>query len=42
MEAVIYITEIPGQYEKKNMEHMTGEKLLEEALYREYGLKLSF
>lgn len=42
MEAVIYITEIPGQYEKKNMEHMTGEKLLGEALYREYGLKLSF
>ena len=42
MEAVIYITEIPEQYEQKNMEHMTGEKLLEEALHREYGLKLAF
>ena len=40
--AVIYFTEIPAQYENKNMEHMIGEKLLAEGLYREYGLKLAF
>ena len=38
MKAVIYFTEIPPQYEHKNMGHMTGEKLLEEALLKEYGL----
>lgn len=42
MKAVVYITEIPKQYQKKNMEHMIGEKLLEEALLREYGRKLIF
>lgn len=42
MKTVVYVTEIPQQYEKKNMEHMTGEKLLEEALMREYGKKLMF
>lgn len=42
MKAVIYFTEIPPQYEHKNMGHMTGEKLLEEALLKEYGRKLAF
>lgn len=42
MKAVIYVTEIPEMYKSKNMEHMIGEKLLEEALYREYGRKLAF
>lgn len=42
MKAVVYITEIPQEYQNKNMEHMTGEKLLEEALFREYGRKLAF
>ena len=28
MKAVIYFTEVPQQYEHKNMEHMIGEKLL--------------
>lgn len=40
MKAVIYFTEVPQQYEHKNMEHMIGEKLLETGLLREYGLKL--
>ena len=26
MKAVIYFTEVPQQYEHKNMEHMIGEK----------------
>jgi len=42
MKAVIYFTEIPPQYEHKNMGHMTGEKLLKEALLKEYGRKLAF
>ena len=42
MKAVIYFTEVPEKYEHKNMEHMIGEKLLAEGLYREYGLKLAF
>ena len=42
MKAVIYFTEVPQQYENKNMEHMIGEKLLAAGLYREYGLKLAF
>ena len=41
MKAVIYFTEVPQQYEHKNMEHMIGEKLLETGLLQEYGLKLS-
>ena len=40
MKAVIYFTEVPQQYEHKNMEHMIGEKLLETGLLREYDLKL--
>ena len=42
MKAVIYFTEVPQQYEHKNMEHMIGEKLLATGLYKEYGLKLAF
>ena len=42
MNAVIYYTEIPEEYENKKMEHMFGEKLLEEGLKREYGLDLKF
>ena len=38
MKAVIYFTEVPEKYEHKNMEHIIGEKLLAEGLYREYGL----
>lgn len=40
MKAAIYFTEIPDQYKNKNMEHMIGEKVLEEGLEREYSLKL--
>lgn len=42
MNAVIYYTEIPEEYENKKMEHMFGEKLLEKGLKREYGLDLKF
>ena len=42
MKAVVYVTEIPQKYERKNMEHLTGEKLLETALLREYGKQLAF
>lgn len=42
MKAVVYVTEIPQKYERKNMEHLTGEKLLETALFREYGKQLAF
>ena len=41
MKAVIYFTEIPPQYEHKNMGHMTGERLLVEALLIEYGRRLA-
>ena len=33
MKAVIYFTEVPQQYEHKNMEHMIGEKLLATGLW---------
>ncbi len=42
MKAAVYITEIPEKYERKNMEHLTGEKLLETALFKEYGKTLAF
>lgn len=42
MNGVIYFTEIPDKYKKKNMEHMIGEKLLEKGLLQEYGKKLAF
>lgn len=42
MNGVIYFTKIPEKYQKKNMEHMIGEKLLEEGLKREYGKQLAF
>lgn len=42
MNGVIYFTEIPEKYKKKNMEHMIGEKLLEKGLLQEYGKKLAF
>lgn len=42
MEAVIFFTEISGEYENKQMEHMIGEKLLEEGLRKEYGLELKY
>jgi 4'-phosphopantetheinyl transferase len=42
MNAVIYVTEIPEIYKKKNMEHMIGEKILEMALKKEYGRDLRF
>lgn len=42
MKGVIYFTEIPEKYQKKNMEHMIGEKLLEEGLKKEYGKQLAF
>ncbi|HJB15086.1 MAG TPA: 4'-phosphopantetheinyl transferase superfamily protein [Candidatus Blautia excrementipullorum] len=42
MNAVIYYTEISAEYENKKMEHMIGEKLLEEGLKKEYGLNLKF
>ena len=42
MKAVIYFTEIPEKYVHKNMEHMTGEKLLAAGLYKEFGMKLAF
>lgn len=42
MNAVIYMTEIAEKYVNKNMDHMYGEKLLEEALKREYGLNLKY
>ena len=42
MNGVIYLTEIPEKYVRKNMEHMIGEKLLEKGLYKEYGKKLMF
>lgn len=42
MNAVIYMTEIAEKYLNKNMEHMYGEKLLAEALKREYGLDLKY
>ena len=42
MNALIYYTEIPEEYDNKKMEHMFGEKLLEEGLKREYGLNLKF
>ena len=32
MNAVIYYTEIPEEYKNKKMEHMFGERLLEEGL----------
>ena len=41
MKAAVYITEIPEKYERKNMEHLTGEKLLETALFKEYGKTLA-
>lgn len=36
----VFFTEIQEQYQKKNMEHMIGEKLLEAAICKAYGLKL--
>lgn len=42
MKAVIYITRIPEQYHKKNMEHMFGEKLLEKGLEEEYHLNPAY
>lgn len=42
MNGVIYLTEVPEKYLKKNMEHMIGEKLLEKGLLKEYGKKLAF
>lgn len=42
MNGVIYLTEIPEKYVRKNMEHMIGEKLLEKGIYKEYGKKLMF
>ncbi len=43
MNAVIYFTEIPERCRgNKSMEHMIGEKLLEEGLRKEYGRDLAF
>ena len=42
MKAVIYCTEISEQYQNKNMEHMYAEKLLEKAIFEEYGLNISY
>lgn len=42
MNAVIYYTKVPEKYDKKNMEHMIGEKLLEKGLQKEYGLNLAY
>ena len=41
MKAVIYYTAIPEKYQGKNREHFVGEKLLEAALLKETGRKLS-
>lgn len=41
MQAVIYYTEISEKYQNKNMEHMYGEKLLETAIFQEYGLNIA-
>lgn len=42
MEGVIYFTEISQEHNNKSIEHMTGEKLLEAGLKKEYGLDLKF
>lgn len=42
MKGIIYYTEIENRYCNRNMEHMIGEKLLEEGLLQEYGRKLVF
>ena len=42
MKAVIYFTEVPQQYEHKNMEHMIGRNCLRQDSTKEYGLKLAF
>ncbi len=42
MNGVIYFTKISEKYQKKNMEHLIGEKLLEEGLKREYGRQLAY
>lgn len=42
MNGVIYFTEIPEKYRNKNMEHMIGEKVLEQGLLQEYGKKLAY
>ena len=41
MKAVIYFTEVPQQYEHKNMEHMIGEKLLAQANASVWTVSLS-
>ncbi len=42
MKAVIYYTTIDTKEQKKRLEHMTGEKLLETGLRREYGKDLRY
>lgn len=39
---VVYVTEISGEVEKKNLAHMIGEELLRLGLKREYGKDLKF
>ena len=41
MSGVIYFTRIGEKYQRKNLDHMIGEKLLETALRDRYGLELS-
>lgn len=40
-EGVIYFTKLKEDSTKKHLEHMTGERLLETGLRREYGCELS-
>ena len=42
MTGVIYYTQVKEEYRGKNLAHMVGEKLLEEALFSEYGKELRF
>ena len=37
MKGVIYFTKIKEEYAGKNMEHMIGEKVLEQAIKKEYN-----
>ena len=41
MNGVIYFTEIPEKYRNKNMEHMIGEKVLEQGLLQAKNLPMS-
>lgn len=42
MKGVIYFTKIRDEYAGKNMEHMIGEKLLEQAIKKEYNIRLAY